>query len=63
MGVAGLLAWLDARRKAAVPQITVQATKSNQELADACPVLQKVYHPTPFLTNGHAETILAAWFR
>lgn len=60
---AGVLAWLDARRRAEPPRLFMQPTPFNVAVLQACPLLRENYEPTPLLTNGHVETIFAAMSR
>ena len=61
--LAGLGAWLDARRKTELPQVFMSATRFNKEVLQRCTVIHTPYRPTPFLTNRHIETIFAAKLR
>lgn len=63
LGIAALLAWLDAVLKSKKPQLVYQATAFNKAVLSRCPTLHSVYQCTPFLTNGHVETIMVAKLR
>lgn len=58
-----LAAWLDARLKSRKPDLHYTPTEFNSAVMDRCPTMQSTYQCTPFLTNGHAETILVAKLR
>lgn len=58
-----LAAWLDARLKSRKPDLHYTPTEFNSAVLDRCPTMQSTYQCTPFLTNGHAETILVAKLR
>eukprot|EP00882_Tetradesmus_deserticola_P023266 GHRQ01025317.1.p1 GENE.GHRQ01025317.1~~GHRQ01025317.1.p1 ORF type:complete len:356 (+),score=75.50 GHRQ01025317.1:460-1527(+) len=60
VGLAALLAWLDAVNKSQKPQLIYSATSFNTTVLSRCPTLHSVYQCTPFLTNGHVETIVVA---
>jgi hypothetical protein len=51
---------LQPRRK---PDLYFTANEFNSAVLDRCPTMQSTYQCTPFLTNGHAETILVAKLR
>lgn len=58
-----LAAWLDARLKSRKPDLYYTPTEFNSAVLDRCPTMQSTYQCIPFLTNGHAETILVAKLR
>jgi hypothetical protein len=60
VGLAALLAWLDALNKSAKPELIYSPTAFNTAVLSRCPTLHSVYQCTPFLTNGHVETIVVA---
>jgi predicted alpha/beta-fold hydrolase len=60
VGLAALLAWLDALNKSQKPELIYNATPFNTAVMSRCPTLHSVYQCTPFLTNGHVETIVVA---
>jgi predicted alpha/beta-fold hydrolase len=45
------------------PEIVMAASGFNDSILSQCPTLLEVYNAFPFLTNGHVETIFAAFFR
>lgn len=45
------------------PDLFYTANEFNSAVLDRCPTVQSTYECTPFLTNGHAETILVAKLR
>jgi hypothetical protein len=59
----GAASFMDARKKVALPVITMIQNEFNKRVMSLCPSLNAPYKPVPFLTNGHVETIFAAWFR
>lgn len=59
-GVIGALAWLDSKKKSAVPDMQSSPTRFNTAVLSRCPSLYALYEPLPFLTNRHVETIFAA---
>ncbi|KAI8471311.1 MAG: Alpha/Beta hydrolase protein [Monoraphidium minutum] len=61
---AGLAAWLDARRRAAKPELVYDAAcPFTASVLSRCPTLKAEYRPVPFLTNAHVETIAIAKLR
>jgi hypothetical protein len=60
VGLAALLAWLDALNKSQKPELIYSQTPFNTAVMSRCPTLHSVYKCTPFLTNGHVETIVVA---
>lgn len=55
-----MYAWVDAKRKTELPKIYTAQTDFNTSVLKRCPTLNSPYRPTPFLSNGHVETIFAA---
>lgn len=49
--------------KSKKPDLVHTATPFNNAVLSRCPTLHSIYQCTPFLTNGHAETILVAKLR
>lgn len=49
--------------KSKLPELVYAASAFNQAVLSRCPTLHSVYKCTPFLTNGHLETILVAKLR
>jgi predicted alpha/beta-fold hydrolase len=45
------------------PDLYYTPNEFNSAVLDRCPTVQSTYQCTPFLTNGHAETILIAKLR
>jgi predicted alpha/beta-fold hydrolase len=45
------------------PELQYTPNEFNSAVLDRCPTMQSTYECTPFLTNGHAETILVAKLR
>lgn len=45
------------------PDLQYTPNEFNSAVLDRCPTMQSTYECTPFLTNGHAETILVAKLR
>lgn len=45
------------------PDLYFTPNAFNSAVLDRCPTMQSTYQCTPFLTNGHAETILVAKLR
>ncbi|WIA39316.1 hypothetical protein OEZ86_005431 [Tetradesmus obliquus] len=60
VGLAAVLAWLDAQNKSKKPELIYSPTPFNTAVMSRCPTLHSVYQCTPFLTNGHVETIVVA---
>lgn len=63
IGIGVLAAWLDAKLKSKKPDLYYTPNEFNSAVLDRCPTVQSTYQCTPFLTNGHAETILIAKLR
>lgn len=60
---AGAVVMGAGKRFVFVPTVTAQPTPWNRDVLALCPKLHAPYHLSPFLRNGHVETIFAAWFR
>lgn len=60
---AGAVVMGAGKRFSFVPTVTAQPTPWNRDVLALCPKLFSPYHLSPFLRNGHVETIFAAWFR
>eukprot|EP00798_Chlamydomonas_sp_ICE-L_P012777 gene12777-16034_t len=50
---------IDARAKTERPKVYASATGFNTWVLDRCPILKELYKPTPFLSEGHCESIFA----
>ncbi|KIY92980.1 abhydrolase domain-containing protein 1/3 [Monoraphidium neglectum] len=61
---AGAVAWLDARSKAAKPELVFDPNcEFTTTVLSRCPTLKSEYRPVPLLTNPHVETIAIAKLR
>ena len=56
-------AWFHARKLTQKAALSYQETAFNRAVLSRMPTLRKPLQPLAFLTNGHAETIFAAFFR
>lgn len=58
----GLIGWLQARMRAAVPSLSMQPSAFNISVMARCHSIAELYRPLPF-TTGHFETIFASLTR